>query len=267
MKKIFFLVITVISISACTKVIDVNLNSVTPQYVIDAPLLAGKNDFVVRISKTGDYFGTDKPTPVINAVISFKKSGDSAVVIKHESEGNYRLSNYTAVINTEYFLSVVIDGKTFQASSFLPKAVPLDSLKRTRVPTINRDPKFPADSFQINCYFNDPAAETNFYRIKTVKNGIIQGKGEDLLVVEDRLSNGIKVILPIYTALYKLSDSVEVELVSMDRKMYDYFNTLSTLVDGGNNSAAPTNPLSNFSGGCLGYFGAFSSSKKTVIVK
>lgn len=259
--------VTIFSMSSCQKVIDVNLNSTTPQYVIEAQLLEGKNDFVVRISKTGDYFGVDKSTPVINAVVSFKKNVETPIVIKHESDGVYRLLNYTATINADYFLSVVIDGKTYQASSFMPKAVPLDSLKRALLPSINRDNDKPADSLQIDCYFKDPANEANFYRVKTVKNGVFQGRGEDLLVIDDRLSNGIDVILPIYTAAYKPKDSVNVELVSMDRKMFDYFNTLTTIVGQGNNTAAPTNPLTNFSGGCLGYFGAFSSSKKTIVMK
>jgi hypothetical protein len=267
MKKICFYILTIISMSSCQKVIDVNLNSVTPQYVIEAQLLEGKNDFVVRISKTGDYFGVDKPTPVTNAVVNLKKGSETAVVIKHENDGVYRLLNYTATINAEYSLSVVVDGKTFQASSFMPKAVPLDSLKSARLPSINQDRDKPSDSLQIDCYFKDPASEVNFYRVKTVKNGVFQGKGEDLLVENDRLSNGINVILPIYTAAYKAKDSVNVELVSMDRKMFDYFNTLRSIIDGGGNSAAPANPLTNFSGGCVGYFGAFSSSKKTIVLK
>ena len=253
--------------SGCQKVIDINLNSVTPQYFIDASLQEGKNDFVVRISKTSDYFGVDKPAVVTNAVVSFKKGNETAVVIKHESEGVYRLLNYIAVSNTDYSLSVVIDGKTYAASSFMPKAVPLDSLKREILPAMNRDNTKPADSLQIDCYFKDPVNEVNFYRVKTIKNGVFQGKGVDLLVVEDRLSNGVNAILPISTAAYRPKDSVNVELVSMDKKMYNYFNTLSTIVSDGSNSAAPTNPLSNFSGGCLGYFGAFSSSKKTIVLK
>jgi hypothetical protein len=267
MKKIFFFILAIISLNGCTKIIDVNLNAVTPVIVIDAPLQEGKNDFVVRISKTSDYFGVDQPTPVTNAVVSFKKNADAPIVIKHESNGVYRLLNYTAVSNNDYSLSVVIDGKTYAASSFMPKAVPLDSLSRAVLPLINRDNDKPADSLQIDCFFKDPSNEVNFYRVKTIKNGVFQGKGEDLLVTDDRLANGIDVILPIFTAAYKLKDTVNVELVSMDRKMFDYFNTLSGIVNSNNNSAAPANPLTNFSGGCLGYFGAFSSSKKTIIMK
>jgi hypothetical protein len=87
------------------------------------------------------------------------------------------------------------------------------------------------------------------------------------LVIEDRLSEGINIILPIFTSIFKLDDKVEVELISMYKKMYDYFNTLSTIISNGGDSAAPANPLSNWSGGVLGYFGAFSFSKKTIVVK
>ena len=145
--------------------------------------------------------------------------------------------------------------------------IPLDNLDSEILPEQNRDTDLKADTFQINCYFKDPAKEVNFYRVKSVVNGVAKDKGADLLVAEDRLSDGKDIVLPIYTSIFKLNDKVEVELLSMDKKMFDYFNTLSNLIGNNGDGAAPANPLTNWSGGALGYFGAFSSSKKTIVVK
>lgn len=267
MKKIFLPIIALLTFASCTKVIDVNLNSVTPQYVIEGALMEGKQDFKVRITKTGDYFNPTKPTPVTNATVSLKKGNGTAVSLKYESEGMYKTLGYTAASSAEYTLTVTIDGKAYEASSFMPKVVTLDDLSTEILPALNRDNDMKADTFQINCYFKDPAKEANFYRVKTVVNGVAKDKGEDLLVIEDRLSEGINIILPIFTSIFKLNDKVDVELISMDKKMYDYFNTLSIIIGNNGNSAAPANPLSNWSGGALGYFGAFSSSKKTIVVQ
>jgi Domain of unknown function (DUF4249) len=267
MKKIFLPIIALVTFASCTKVIDVNLNSVAPQYVIEGTLMEGTQDFKVRITKTGDYFNPTPPTPVTNAVVSLKKATGAPVSLAHESNGIYKTLNYTAVSNTEYTLSVTVDGKVFEATNFMPKAVPLDDLSVEILPEINRDNDFKADSFQINCLFKDPKNVANFYRVKSIRNGLLSDKGSNLLVVEDRLSDGLDIVLPIYTTNFKLNDKVDVELLSIDKKMFDYFNTLTLIVGGGDGSAAPANPINNWSGGALGYFGAFSVSKKSIVVK
>lgn len=267
MKKIFLPIITLLAFASCTKVIDVNLNSVTPQFVIEGALMEGTQDFKVRITKTGDYFNPTKPTPITNATVSLRKGNGTAVALKHESEGVYKTLGYTAQSSAEYNLTVTIDGKVFDATSFMPKAVLLSDLDSEILPELNRDTDLKADTFQINCYFKDPENVANYYRVKTIANGVAKDKGGDLLVVEDRLSQGKDIILPIFTSVFKLNDKVEVELLSIDRKMFDYFNTLSNLIGNDGGGAAPANPLSNWSGGALGYFGAFSSSKKTIVVR
>lgn len=262
--SIFALVIT---LSSCQKVIDIDLNSATPQYVIEAELVEGTQDFRVRVTKTSNYFSTDNVTSVNNATITLKKDNGTPTTLTNEANGYYKTTNYTATNKVNYQLSVAVDGKTFDASSFLPKPVTLDSI------SIEKSGGRPfgggkADSsYQLYCNFQDPAGEANYYQIKTTINGVPNDKGGSILVIEDRLTNGNKIRIPIFTTDFKLNDVVEIELLSIDKKVYEYFNTLSTLVSNGNNSAAPANPLTNWSGGALGYFGAFSSSKKTVLVR
>lgn len=266
MKNLLFPLLALLLLSACTKVIDIDLNSSSPQIAIEAQLLEGIHDFTVRITQTGNYFSTDAPLTVADATVSLQRGAESPIELNNVGNGNYEIPNYVATANTPYVLTVNAGGSVYQASSFLPKPVALDTL----VVEVADQPPFgaaDADSFQIVCHFQDPAAETNFYRIKTVVNGIPHSKGEYLLVIDDRLINGNYIQIPIFTDAFELNDQVEVELVSMDAQMYDYFNTLSLLVGNGNSSAAPANPKTNWSGGALGYFGAFSISRKTVVVR
>ena len=268
MKKIFLPIIAlVIAFSSCQKVIDIDLNTATPQYVIEAELVEGTQDFAVRVTKTSNFFSTDKPTAVTNATVTLKKDSGAAISLIGENNGYYKAAKYTATNKANYTLSVSVDGKSFSASSYLSKPIMLDSIE------IEKDNGNPfggaaADStYQLYCIFQDPTSETNFYRIKTVVNDKPKNKGENILVIDDRLTNGNRIRIPIFTTEFKLGEKVDVELVSIDKKVHDYYNTLSTLVSNGNNSAAPTNPITNWSGGALGYFGAVSSSKKTVLVK
>jgi hypothetical protein len=50
-----------------------------------------------------------------------------------------------------------------------------------------------------------------------------------------------------------LNDTVQMELDAIDRPVYDYFYTLNQSTLNGQ-SAAPANPVSNFSNNALGYF-------------
>jgi hypothetical protein len=59
-----------------------------------------------------------------------------------------------------------------------------------------------------------------------------------------------------------------VELQSIDKSVYNYFQTLESI--SGNamqQTASPTNPISNFSNGALGYFSAYTFDRKKVIIK
>ena len=268
MKKIFIPIIALLIVfTSCQKVIDIDLNAATPQYVIESVLLEGTQDFAVRVTKTSNYFSTDKATSVNNATVSLKKENGAALNLINENNGYYKAVKYTATNKTNYSVTVSVDGKTFEASSYLPKPITLDTVELEKD---NGNPFGGAakDSiYQLYCVFQDPTGETNYYQIKTVVNGIPNDKGENILVFDDRFSNGNKIRIPIFTTEFKLNDKVEIELLSIDKKVYDYFNTLSTLVSNGNNSAAPANPLTNWSNGALGYFGAVSSSKKVVVVK
>ena len=268
MKNILFALATIVAIAllnSCTKVIDINLNEADPKIVIEAELVSGTHDFIVKITKTSDFFNPGQPVSVEDATIFLNKGTDASLQLTDDGNGMYSLKNFTATENTSYFLSVTAEGKTYEATDFLPKNVFLDSLS-VSVPENNPFNPAGADSFEIVLHYQDPLVDLNFYRIKSTVNGIPRSAGEQLLVIEDRYSAGAYFMLPIFTDSYELNDSVEVELVSMSHAMFDYFTTLALLVDG-SGSAAPTNPSSNWSGGALGYFGAFSVSKQTILVR
>jgi len=269
MKNILFALASIVAIAllhSCTKVIDINLNEADPKIVIEAELVSGTHDFMVKISKTSDFFNPGQPVTIADATVFLKRGADNAPLhLTNDGNGIYTLKNFTATENTFYFLSVTAEGKTYEAMDFLPKNVLLDSLT-VGVPENNPFNPSGADSFEIVLNYQDPLGDVNFYRIKSTVNGIPRSEGVKLLVIEDRYSAGAYFTLPIFTDSYELNDSVDVELVSMSHAMFDYFTTLALLVDG-SGSAAPTNPSGNWSGGALGYFGAFSVSKQTILVR
>jgi len=179
MKNIRFVMATIGAIallSSCTKVIDLNLNEADPKIVIEAELVSGTHDFTVKITKTSDYFNPGEPVTVGDATVFLKKGTDAPLYLATEGDGVYVLKNFTATENTSYFLSVTAEGKTYEASDFLPKNVPLDSLS-VGVPENNPFNPSGADSFEIVLYYQDPPADLNFYRIRSTVNGIPRSEG------------------------------------------------------------------------------------------
>jgi len=113
--------------------------------------------------------------------------------------------------------------------------------------------------------YNDPKDIQNQYRyILTVK-----GKIEEDAVSEDRFDDGNKAANVIFYDLNDLvrGDTIEVEFQCIDRNVYKYFYSLGQNSGAGGPPVAPANPPSNFNNKALGVFNAYSTSKKTVVIK
>jgi hypothetical protein len=52
----------------------------------------------------------------------------------------------------------------------------------------------------------------------------------------------------------------------IDKGAYDYFYSLDQITSTNGNSATPANPVSNISGGALGYFSAHTVRKATAVI-
>ncbi len=265
--KYLFFAIAILGMFSCQQVIDINLNESAPQFVFEAALEEGTHDFKVRATKTGNYFSTEAPTPIKDAIIKLSTEQGGELLLNNENNGYYTLNQYAALNNTDYKLTIQTEGKTFTASSYLPKSVVLDSVSVEKNPPNPFGGEDKDSLFTLFCNFTDPKDEVNYYQIKSVVNGIPSSEGNQILVFDDRLTNGNKIRIPIFTREFKLGDVVEVYLLSIDKKTFDYFNTLLLIVSDSNSSAAPANPISNWSDNALGYFGAYSVSSLNVLVK
>jgi hypothetical protein len=64
-----------------------------------------------------------------------------------------------------------------------------------------------------------------------------------------------------------MGDTVAVEMHCIDPAMYKYWFSLSQSATGETETASPANPVTNLSGGTLGYFSAHTVRSKSIIVK
>jgi hypothetical protein len=124
------------------------------------------------------------------------------------------------------------------------------------------------DPYLMTAHFQDSLAVGNYYRIIVTKNDSVQNQPFDLYLLDDKLRDGEYFHAPVFSAFCDIDDTMDVELLSMDKNVFDYYSTLSDIITGdANNSAAPANPTSNWTNKALGYFGAFSTQKKSIRIK
>lgn len=131
--RYLFFAIAMVGMFSCQQVIDINLNESAPQFVFEAALEEGTHDFKVRATKTGNYFSTEAPTPIKDAIIKLSTEQGGELLLNNENNGYYTLNQYAALNNTDYKLTIQTEGKTFTASSYLPKSVVLDSVSVEKI--------------------------------------------------------------------------------------------------------------------------------------
>ncbi len=263
-KYLLFAVIAM-AISSCEKVIDVDLNEADSQLVIEAKLQAGVYDFQVIISETSSYFINEEPTYRDQATVTLINGEGQEQDIPWQGNGRYS-TEIEANPGEGYTLQVALEGQLYQASAEVPAAVPLMELETE----FQEASSFFDAGYRIFSRFADEPARANYYRVIHAVDGEYQLDGEDLQVSDDRLFDGSeRARLPIFQRTFDPGATITVVLQHIDQSSFDYLNSLSNIIGDGegpnSGSAAPGNPIGNWSGGVLGYFGAFSAD--TLIIE
>jgi len=266
MKHSILAALSIIFFASCEKVINVDLNDANPKIVIEAGLYEGTHVFKVHITKTISYFNNGIAPTIDNANVTLSDRINPAKTLIPVGDGWYELLNCTATNNTTYELNVVAEGKTYTASSYLPVSPVLDSLTYKDFGGGFGGGNF--DPYLMTAHFQDSVGVANYYRLIVTKNDSLQNKPFDLFVFDDKIRDGQYIEVPVFSAFCDIGDTMDVELVSMDEKVYDYYITFGEIITGdANNSAAPANPNSNWSNKALGYFGAYSIQRKSIRIK
>ncbi len=247
----------------CEKVIDVDLNEASPALVIQGNLSSDQKVAEVKLTTTTSYFDTLSPEKVSGAKVSLEDNDGNKITLNETLKGVYAAFGLRPVYNIKYRLTVETKDKIYQAESVLNPPVKIDSVTWE----YDEGKSFFDAGYYLNVWFFDPPSIQNYYRIQVYRNGLLKRSMDDLIVFNDRYVDGNKVNISLFNDPYYLNDTVLVQLISLDKNAYDYFNTLGELINTNPGSAAPANPNTNFSNGALGYFSAWSSDTLEVIIR
>ncbi|NOQ25460.1 MAG: DUF4249 family protein [Bacteroidales bacterium] len=262
MKTILYIALISILFTSCETVIDVDLNSTDSKVVIEGSITNQPGPYTIKITQTTDYFIPSNYPAMQNAIVNISDDDGHFETLIEVEPGIYQTASIQGTTGHTYNLYININDQEYTASSYLPTITPIDSLAYFESPF---SPHNTGDgNFRISCYFHDDENEENYYRFKLYNNSVLS---EKFYLLDDQLQNGRDIDYGRLQDEINLNDTVVVELVNIDEGVYNYFNTLSSIVgSGGMSSSIPANPNSNISNGALGYFGAFSFTCDTIII-
>lgn len=247
--------------AGCEKVITLDLENAAPVVVIDGGVSDQVETQQVKISKTYNFTESNKFNGIAGATVVLTSSdGMRVAYTTGTTVGIYQAPfKFRGKPGIKYTLDVNLEGKQYTASSIMPARVNLDSL------TFKDFSFFGTTNTYVAVNYVDPKGIQNQYR------SILKAKGkiEEDMVNEDRFDDGNKVSNVIFYELKDLvaGDAIDVEFQCIDRNVYKYFFSLKQSSGGGGPPVAPSNPPSNFNNDALGVFSAYTSSKRTVVLK
>jgi len=264
LKHIPILIFCLVFFDSCEKVIELDLAGSKEAIVIEATITNTKLPFTVLVSKTLPYFDSITSNPVSGAKVSVRLDGGKTKYFRETAPGVYTLENIHALPGYWYIIDVEYEGVTYSARSFMNEAVPILELGFSYFDGLG----FFENGYLVSCYMQDPGDQENYYRLKYYVNGIQKNDHGKISVYSDKLINGKEIGLGQRTLVFQETDTLTIELQSIDKAAYDYFSTLENITNTEwQPTASPANPISNFSNGALGYFSAYSFDRKTVVIK
>lgn len=267
MKNSLYLLIIgliVVFTTSCEKVIDIDLKNADRKYVIEGVLTDQPNSCKVIISQTKAFDENNDFAGVKGAEVLITDESGVTVALTETAEGVYETNLVTGIPGNTYNLKVTINGEIFTASSTIPTPVVMDSL-------FIRDNTFFNEKIRLaNVQFQDPEGKANYYRFVQYINGV---KDKTIFVRDDDLFDGRLIDAQLFSRTddedddqnkIESGDEVRVEMFCIDAKVYKYWYSLDQSARGESESASPANPVSNISGGALGYFSAHTYETKTI---
>jgi hypothetical protein len=262
---------TSLGLFSCQKVINMDLNSASPQLVVEANITDKPGPYFVKLSKTVNFDKITEIPPVTGAIVEISDSSGYSETLTELSDGIYSTSKLAGIPGHKYRLTIKSDGQIYESVSVMP--YPVGGLKLEIKKEVNdRNPFRGGSSNQFNRYtvnyeINDPVEFNNYYRFVVYdENGEISSRR----VFSDQYRNG-KIIADDFTLNdtinFNPGDTIRIELQNVDKNTYNFFRTLREGAGGLSFlSASPSNPISSITNNGLGYFNACSVKEGFVII-
>ena len=248
-KKAFLLLPLLLS---CEKEIPIDYRETDQHYVAEASLT--QNGTNVRLSTTQNVTDNELNNHVVeDAVIVIScKYYELNDTLRYTRNGIYT-SETVGDPGITYNLDIYVNGQHFSSSSTMQDVPDVKSFrfvwqKMFSERVLYGDLRIQDDPDRNNYYFMHIYRNSIGYRWAVMNDE--KNKGGELQQLfsctsESKMNDGDSDAL-------RENDDILVEIRAIDRASYDYLYSMQVM------GSAGTNPIPNFTGGCLGYFSAYS---------
>jgi hypothetical protein len=279
LQPLFFLA-ALLSISACEKVIDVDLNDQPPRLVIEGNIEAKPDSPDSSVQKiflrlSANFF-LNARTPVVNtASVKVLSDGLEVPFAYNPQDSSYTATNFVARVGTTYTLQIDFNGERYEATETVPPFVAIDSLYFA----FQEETTFADAGIIALIDFQDLGGVENYYWFRNFRNGVSTFKvdpgNQFRALLRDQFFDGQKLTsLPPADneAIYETGDTATVKLSSISKRQYEFLLALYISSPPGAFDPPPApirsnvRNLTNPSNAPLGFFGAIAASEQTRIV-
>ena len=264
LKAGLILITSILVLSSCEEVIEIDLNSSNPVLVAEGVM---EKDSVMRIklSYTTDYFNNEETKYEEEAVVVITDDNSNSETLSYIGKGIYKGNALLGKVDKHYTLNIETGENKYVASSFLmaPSEIYEIVISESEMKRPGKDEV----RYSLEVKFKDDPLTENFYMIKFIVNS----EFDNYSLVDDNIFiNGDTISYPVMRKSFFKSDEVIINLYSVDKDTYRYYKQLNEAISDGKGpggSSTPYNPSSNLGEDVMGYFAAWSYVADTVVIQ
>lgn len=254
-------IFSIVLLTSCQEVIDINLDSVEPQLVVDAQI---RNDSVctVFLTTTSDFFDVDTLIYVNDAeVLLTTLSGDSEQ-LTCGGNGQYRGEMIKGKSGEEYHLTIKYQDKIYAGIS---KFIDTTQIYSVKIKDSDAVLGGHGPYYLLELNFKASNREYPYYFIKYYAIGDLKGFNA---IDGSRFEHNDTITFTSAQRRFQKGERVRVEIYPVDEGLYQYYRQLSDVAQSNlRNSSAPYNPVSNISNHAVGAFAAWQPSVYELIIE
>lgn len=230
-------IISLLTLSSCEDVVDVNLDTAAPKLVIDASIKWQKgtvgNGQSIQLTTTTGFYETT--IPKVTGAIVFITDSNAIQYDFNEDIGtvNYICTNFNPVLNEAYVLTVIHDGQTYLATENLISSPTIDSVAQ------NDEGGFTGEEIELKFFFQDNVLEDNFYMSQS--NNLLKQLIE-YDVFYDRFTQGNQMFGLYIDEDLKTNDVIDFTLHGISQGYYNFMSVLLSVAGSGGGGPFQTPP-------------------------
>lgn len=245
---------------SCEKVIELELRDEDKKVVVEGYISNDSTRNFVKLSMSGNFYQKTGFESIAGAIVTLNDESGTSYTVTELSGGIYSYNDLMPTAGKKYNLTIQADKKIITSENYFPSFTPIDSLSYE----FQKATGFSDEGFSVSCHFKDKGDEVNYYRFKLYKNDSLF---DDLFYMNDQFNDGIAGRYAFWQKAFQLTDTIKVDMISIDKATFNYLNGVNEIGGGNGESAAPGNPATNLKGDALGIFSTYNVDTKFIIIK